>query len=60
MNDDDNVYMITIQATVRKTLQVVATNEDEAKQVALESFTPNCDGYETDYQEDILEVQEVG
>ena len=52
--------MITIQAKVRKTLQIVATNEDEAKEIALESFTSTCDGYETDYQEDILEVHEVG
>lgn len=60
MNDDDNVYMVTIQAKVRKTLQIVATSEDEARQIAHESFTTDCDGDEEEYQEDVLEIQCVG
>lgn len=60
MRENDNVYMVTILAKVWKTLQVVAENEDEARQIAVEAFTPALDGEEIEYQEDVLDIQCVG
>lgn len=60
MNENDNIYMVTILAKVWKTLQAVATSEDEARQIANESFTPALDGEEIEYHKDVLDIQCVG
>lgn len=51
-------YQVTIEAVIRKTIEVEATDTFEAQQQAQELFTVECDGDEH-YAQDVLEVCEA-
>lgn len=51
-------YKVKIQATIVKTVEVEATNEAEAIELAHQQFTVAVDGLEEDYNEETLDVRE--
>lgn len=57
--DNIKTFRVTIEATVRKTIEVDAENQDEAVEQAHQEFsTENTDDAEK-YTEDMVEVEEV-
>ena len=52
-------YMVTIRATVTKTLTVHAADEDAAYLAAHEDFSVLCSDDIQDYDEETLAVREV-
>jgi hypothetical protein len=55
----ENVYKVTIRATVTKTYTVNASSEDEAVEEAHQIFSVLEDGVPEDYDQDTLEVERV-
>lgn len=51
-------YQVTVEAVIRKTIEVKAADEYEAQNKAQELFTVECDGDEY-YAQDVLEVEEM-
>jgi hypothetical protein len=51
-------YSITIRATVTKTLQVQADNEQDAVEMANEEFSVENDHNDENYEQDLLGVIE--
>jgi len=51
-----NEYEVVIQATITKTITVLATDFEHASQVANEDFNPSQDGHEEDYTQDAISI----
>lgn len=51
-------YQVTIEAVIRKTIEVEAQDEEEAREEAHGLFTVECDGDEH-YTQEVLEINEV-
>ena len=49
-------YIVRIEAIVRKDVEVDATNEEEATDLANQLFDTGCDGPEERYEQDTLSV----
>ena len=52
-------FVVVVRATVTKTMHIVAENDDEAAQVAQNTFTVAEDDCDDNYEQDILSVNEV-
>lgn len=52
-------YKVKIIATVVKTEEVEAANEDEAVELAHQQFTVACEGDEEDYNQETVSVEEL-
>ncbi len=51
-------YQVTVEAVIRKTIEVNAADEYEAQNKAQELFTVECEDGEP-YSQDVLEVEEM-
>lgn len=51
-------YQVTVEAVIRKTIEVIAPDEYEAQNKAQELFTVEPEGDEY-YSQDVLEVEEM-
>lgn len=51
-------YQVTVEAVIRKTIEVKAADEYEAQNQAQEQFTVECEDGEH-YSQDVLEVEEM-
>jgi hypothetical protein len=52
-------YLVTIKATIRKTLEIEAENERDATEAAHEEFTVECDGGDEYYNQETLYIEQV-
>ena len=52
-------YLVTIEATIRKTLEIEADNRFEAIERAHEDFTVECEGSDEYYNQETLQVEQV-
>lgn len=52
-------YVVTIQATIRKQIEVDATDEDEASDLAHEQFSVLSDGIPETYEQDTLGIAKM-
>ena len=52
-------YAVTITATVTKTLEVEASNEQEATELAHQLFTVQCDGDDERYSEETDKIEVI-
>jgi len=52
-------YFVTVQAVVRKTIEVEAETRDEAVGLAHEAFTVENDGGPEYYKEETVDVEEL-
>jgi len=52
-------YLVTIEATIRKTLEIEAATRDEAIERAHQEFTIECDGGDEYYNQETLDVEQV-
>ncbi len=54
-----STFKVQIKATIIKTIEVEADNEETAIEEAFETFDTSCDGNEEKYEQDVLNVEEV-
>lgn len=52
-------FVVVVRATVTKTMNIVAENDDEAAKVAQETFTVAEDDCDENYEQDILTINEL-
>lgn len=52
-------FKVTISATVIKTIEVDAENEDAAEEIAHQAFTVDPDGEEEYYKQEALSIKEI-
>jgi hypothetical protein len=52
-------YLVTIEAVVRKTLEIEADSRGEAVATAHDLFTTECDGGDEYYNQETLDVEQV-
>ena len=52
-------FVVVVRATVTKTMNIVAADADEARQVAHETFSVESDDCDENYEQDILTINEL-
>ena len=52
-------YVVRIKAVIIKDVEVEADDEEQASEIAHESFDPNCTIGEEHYTEEIVDIKET-
>ena len=52
-------YKVTIQATITKTIEVQADNDDDAYELACEGFSDVCFDLDEGYEQNCISLKEV-